>query len=447
MRVQNISITRLFGMFDHRIPLFTKDPITIIHGPNGVGKTSVLRLIYGTLKPDYSHLRQVPFQEIEICFEDGTSLCASLSEGEATPPSTRTGRADRRTPQQEIHFTLKRDGIPEEDFSYVHQSHDPRLLPRLERFLPFLDRVGAREWHDERTNHVLGFEDIIHLYGPELPQEFRTLGEPDWLQEIQRRTPIHFIETQRLLDVRPSRRSHAREDYRESAVKVCSDDFANRIKSKLAESATLSQSLERTFPARLISQEGPAPLSESQIRDELAKIDERRGRLVNGGLLDRGLEPPLPAKEFDETTKRVLAVYIQDAEKKLGVFDDFLKRIELMKSIINSRFLYKVLDVNREEGFVVTTREGRQISLSDLSSGEQHELVLLYELLFKARKNTLILIDEPELSLHIAWQQQFLRDLVEITRLAELQVLIATHSPQIIHDRWDLTVELSGPTL
>ena len=45
----------------------------------------------------------------------------------------------------------------------------------------------------------------------------------------------------------------------------------------------------------------------------------------------------------------------------------------------------------------------------------------------------------------MVWQQLFLNDLEEITKLVGFDVLIATHSPQIINDRWDLTVELKGP--
>ncbi len=70
---------------------------------------------------------------------------------------------------------------------------------------------------------------------------------------------------------------------------------------------------------------------------------------------------------------------------------------------------------------------------------------MLYELLFKAKPNSLILIDEPELSLHVAWQAQFLKDLQQIAKLVNIDVLMATHSPDIISDRWDLTVELKGP--
>jgi predicted ATP-binding protein involved in virulence len=57
----------------------------------------------------------------------------------------------------------------------------------------------------------------------------------------------------------------------------------------------------------------------------------------------------------------------------------------------------------------------------------------------------LILIDEPELSLHVAWQVQFLKDLARVIKLSSFDVLLATHSPQIIDTRWDLTVELKGP--
>ena len=85
------------------------------------------------------------------------------------------------------------------------------------------------------------------------------------------------------------------------------------------------------------------------------------------------------------------------------------------------------------------------LTAKHLSSGEQQILALLYKLLFNVKPDTLILIDEPELSLHVAWQQEFLKDLQDIIKFVGFDVLIATHSPQIIHDRWDLAVELKGP--
>lgn len=60
-----------------------------------------------------------------------------------------------------------------------------------------------------------------------------------------------------------------------------------------------------------------------------------------------------------------------------------------------------------------------------------------------ASENTLILIDEPELSLHIKWQLDYVDELLQIISATKFSAVLATHSPQIIHDKWDLTVSLS----
>ena len=82
--------------------------------------------------------------------------------------------------------------------------------------------------------------------------------------------------------------------------------------------------------------------------------------------------------------------------------------------------------------------------MAELSSGEQHELVLIYGLLFIVEEGSIILIDEPELSLHVTWQKNFITDIQKIQELKKLRVVIATHSPQIIHDKWDLVEELKA---
>jgi predicted ATP-binding protein involved in virulence len=230
------------------------------------------------------------------------------------------------------------------------------------------------------------------------------------------------------------------------AIHEYSDELARTLQKKLAESGELSQSLDRTFPARLLKriyEKGP---SELELSEKLAELERRREKLRAAGLLDEQKEMPLlPTEKLGEETRDVLAVYVEDAEKKLGVFDELARKIELFQGIINSRFLYKKLHISRRSGLVFTTLAGEPLPLGALSSGEQQEVVLLYELLFRLKPNSLVLIDEPEISLHVAWQKKFLEDLTKITELASFDVLIATHSPQIIHKRWDLTVELDSP--
>jgi len=148
-------------------------------------------------------------------------------------------------------------------------------------------------------------------------------------------------------------------------------------------------------------------LTEDQLRDKLSALEKERSRLEEVGLLDREEEMTLlPPSELSGSAKQVLEVYVQDVEQKLSIFDEIADKIELFKQIITDRFLYKQIAFSKQDGFSFTTADGKPLPPTALSSGEQHELVLLYQLLFKATPNSLILIDEPELSLHVAWQKQ-----------------------------------------
>jgi predicted ATP-binding protein involved in virulence len=229
------------------------------------------------------------------------------------------------------------------------------------------------------------------------------------------------------------------------AVTTDSADLVALIERSLAESVTLSQSLDRTFPKRLLS-ESANSLPEKELRERLASLEQLRARLTNVGLLDKSDDSALiPEKTFSETAERILTEYVNDAEKKLKVFDSLGSKIELLTQIINKRFQFKTLSVSRSDGFVLTDIRNRKVDLENLSSGEQHELVLVYDLLFSTKQDTLLLIDEPEISLHIAWQKKFLDDLRRIIELTPMDIVLSTHSPQLIGSNLDLAIQLRGP--
>lgn len=228
------------------------------------------------------------------------------------------------------------------------------------------------------------------------------------------------------------------------SVASYSEDLAENIQTKLAEYGQLSQTLDRTFPAQVVQKK--ASLTDDQLREKIDQLENERNQLISAGLLKKNEDSNFQVKDsIDDSTRKLLSVYIEDVDKKLNVFNDIYPKVELFKNIINKKYSFKSVTIDQSKGFIFTTQEGEVLSPTGLSSGEQHELVILYELLFKVKPNTLILIDEPEMSLHISWQQEFLKDLQEITKLSELDILMATHSPDIINDRWDLTVELEKP--
>jgi predicted ATPase len=72
------------------------------------------------------------------------------------------------------------------------------------------------------------------------------------------------------------------------------------------------------------------------------------------------------------------------------------------------------------------------ISLRRASSGEQCLLVIMLGIAGNIRDNSIVLIDEPEISLHPSWQENFMPLLIEsFSNYKACHFIIATHSPQI----------------
>jgi predicted ATP-dependent endonuclease of OLD family len=163
------------------------------------------------------------------------------------------------------------------------------------------------------------------------------------------------------------------------------------------------------------------------------------------GFLDSEVHLPAVPPITNTAKLDVMSIYVQDVNKKLAVFDGLATKLRVFTDILRNRFQYKTFSIHRDRGIVFTSPDNSNLPINALSSGEQHEIVMLYELLFKAKKDSLVLIDEPELSLHLLWQQSFLDDLLKIVKLSNIDVLLATHSADLIGAHWDLTEALTGP--
>ncbi len=453
MRIIKINVSKLFGIFDHEISLNDGgEHVKIIHGPNGYGKTMILTMIYALFSSKYSILRSIPFEKLTLEFDDGNLLSLTKEFNLAGKTSE-----ERKNAEALVLRYTKRDKRTEKTVEHT--------IPRITRFgevfppelieevIPELERVGPQQWLFQPLNKLLSIEDVVERFRDRLPISFthnqKTKEEPDWLRKIKDEIHVTFIQTERLSSYSvPSRlrRGYDERSRNIPAVMEYSSVLAHSIQKKLAEYGSLSQSRDRTFPFRLLENHLQSDLTIQELSKKLKDLELKREQLISTGLLNKEEQLNFGSlKKIDGTNKNVLSVYINDVEEKLRVFDNLTDKIYLFLKLINDKFLHKQMFINSNVGFTFQTTDGQTLSPDKLSSGEQHELVLLFELLFIVVPNSLILIDEPELSLHIYWQQQFLQDLDEITKLSHFDVLIATHSPQIIQNRWDLTVELRGP--
>lgn len=432
-------IKDLFGIFNHTIQFKTSERVTIIHGPNGVGKTTVLRLINDLFSSRYGSLRTTPYKMITIDF---TSPKAKLI----------IERESSKKPKSSINLKLiyKESGSTEE--TTIKDNTDSRRLESrypinaIEDVIESLNQIGPREWIDETTGETLNLDGVLQRYGDQLPFDLPeiNIGIKPWLKQLLGSIQTHFIQTQRLISEVPlqSYGRHQRRTRSRNAVERCSADMIDQIQTSLRQSGVIATKLDRTFPHRLLDPSRLKGFSESKIRTWYEAQENYRKRLMDADLIDAEEPLPLPESKLPPSDRKVLWHYLTDVDEKFRIYDTLLKKVELFKDIINTRFLFKTFSVDKNSGFVFTSKTGEIVPLQKLSSGEQHELILGYELLFRVKENSLILIDEPELSLHVTWQHKFLEDIERISALAKLDFLVATHSPQIIHNRRDLMVRL-----
>ncbi len=433
----------LYDEFDYRIPINTETHVTAVIAPNGAGKTLCLKLIDALYKRNWSFFDGIEFVSVRYTFSDETEIVISreyfIAEDEDGPSDDSTLRI----------FMRKDIGSSESVLPLPRHTS----LSRYTDFLPFLQRIAYSRWLDTRTNNLYTRNQLEDAFADDLPRGRRgQVSRTDMRAISEFLTPLHctFIDTQRLIIIPNEPEQEDEEDFPRTesqnqtrfAIEQKSEKLRSIIRSELTKYAALSQSLDRTFPTRVLSST-MGPGQDIDIQQELTNLDTLRKQYMSVGILSGDDTPvEMPEEEYyDHAVKSVLGVYIEDNKKKLESLSDLYSKISLFKSLMTSRFGRKNIDIDKNEGFTVDYT-GRSIPVEKLSSGEQHQLVLFFSLLFEIKPNSLILIDEPELSLHIAWQKKFIGDLIEIIKLRHFDVVLATHSPQLI-GRWrKLVVEL-----
>ena len=442
-KIKSVSVSGLFRRFNHEIRFDDENDIVIVTAPNGFGKTAMLRIIDSIFSKRLSLFWKLSFDEIVVRLQSGKQITIGRQTQSLFPEEI-----EKENPG----LFISAEGFGDEDAFYeLPSSATSKNLRMLERRLP-IEQTGPDTWLDYSSDQYLSTAEVIDLYGVRLSDRTRgALQLPEQISVALASIETHLVETQRLLALNEKRSVTSRRESRNikppSVVEKDAADLAVRIGEVLQEYANQSQQLDQSFPKRIIEFKAGHVTSQPEIKKRLQKLNEKRDELVSAGLIGASIGAPIASTDSfpDEQVRKILSIYIEDTEQKLSVFDEMYKKIRIFKEILDEHFSFKKISISPKHGIQAIDQDtGEVIPLSELSSGEQHELVLIYELLFKVKDGSLILIDEPELSLHVAWQKRFISDLQKIQKLKPLEVIIATHSPQIINDRWDLVQELSA---
>lgn len=484
MKIQEIRVEGLLGLFDHTITL-NDEGLTIIYGMNGIGKTMIMRMVEYLFDADFVGLSEIPFDRFEVDLTDKVSfrfektlkgIMFSYNNKEEVIEAKLSYDIKDLGQKLEKHYkelNIEFWGRDKKDFYKVNDEtiSEEKFLEKYPEYLPkdmkvysnwsvfnLPKNMSSSLFQEEVEKEIkklktyfIKTQRLLSLQKVDLDLDEKTVEDRVQMLEEQitkyrtGRSAFHAFQRDVLEKKRNNVKSSVLFEVNEF-VQVYAKELAYLITSKHEEYQNLSEKQELSLGKRLLNKEVNTDYTTEALKKELATVEKRLEELRQVGLLtNQKIEPITIDDTIDDLTKAVIAVNVQDIKSKLVIFDELYEKLSLFLDIINHRrFAYKRLIVSEEKGFTFENIKGVQLTSDELSSGEKHELILLYQLLFVVPKHTLIMIDEPELSLHISWQKDFVKDMLEIIRLKNIHILAATHSPSIINGNWDLTVSLKG---
>lgn len=341
MKIKSFRVSGLFNEFDYEVELC--QPLTFIHSPNGLGKSTVMRMIYSALRGDVNYLSDTPFDRLDIGFDDGSTLIIQNYPGNLLVQMQKSELETPLTPG-EMASICDAVYIPPERLAV--KRGDGHLAPTLE------------------------------VYAQELLETIRYAKEHRELEP------------------------HPRDDVHE----MTDGDL------------------------------------EFWCKDLKAKLDF---------IKDAGFGPDIPAGAKFPPSRYDIVKDRKGCEDLACSISDYVDRnyllaesIIIFKDIVSDIFINKTIQVNENGRIGIAMNNGTALQLQKLSSGEKQILILFYAILFHAPQNSVVIIDEPEISLHVSWQQRLGDCFMDICRVRNIQMIVSTHSPQIIHDKWDLAREL-----
>jgi energy-coupling factor transporter ATP-binding protein EcfA2 len=381
-----IDVRGLVDRTDVSVPL---DPTaTLLTGENGSGKSTILQAVHALATGEWSVLSRLPLSAMTIAFADGTEMHSEVRDDTV---SLRNQRGDRW------------------DASMTSMSG------RAARFRQDLHTWRERRDRARTRDEALMFQQRIDVARQRLSEveELEAPDIPDWVTSATERFHTKFISARRLEHrLRPDQDrtpDDRRGDSPNSVVNLFALELASEMRDELSQYAAESRRQEKNLPSQIVEAmlAAQAPDSEALARDVdklrtdvrvLAESLSRVGLFQEEDPDQRFVEYPRNNPNILLAIREVYRVTLQRLQRLTTLRSD----LELFADFLNERLSYKQIELNQRSGIDIVLNEDERIRPSELSSGEQQLLALAFELLFRTEPRSVVLLDEPELSLHVA---------------------------------------------
>lgn len=457
MKIAKLHAENVHGYLPIDVVFF--DDLTFLTGLNGSGKTSALRLLMALLTPNISELGTIAFTLAQVTVvDDGKEILISAiksSEGVALKISNIAETLRIGLSELELFLESKRGEDPRSQFREIHQSSPVfQAISRMSTpmFLGLDRRFFVPGSASDDIDDVRRREYMARRYWQEDPA-FRGAGAVASLIEV------NYLAVTRMQEIRASQEQLDERLRRQFFTKA----FEYKPSDILGKSVKLPSRTELEKYRQQLTKIGQAAegvkIPVPEIQTALTEFFEKMSRVVDS------LEKSAKAQKPKKTTRRPVDKSEEDA---ILSNDDYLEwiinRPQADRILEHLRLLHEYIEnrdslrdqINRflllVNGFLSQTKKKVDVAssgqltvsvtgnadvrpISALSSGERQLLVMLAHLSLNPSLigSGVFIVDEPELSLHIDWQEKFVDAIREAN--PNVQLILATHSPAIILDR------------
>ena len=446
-----IQVKNLFNRFSYDIDLDNGYDVAILHAPNGCGKTTVFNLVDFIFNPTVAKFKSIYSIPFDSCY-------CTLSTGKTIGLEMR--KPKKTTEKREYYKWMQRiEASPNKPRSNANSIRELYMIINNEAFNITEAMRDAVSYSDDEE--MLPFESghfesmVENIYLDEesmlmLPTEY--VRSFSYFIEFREKNgcnlDVNYISADRLHKqnkISPERYHYGRYNrYGEQEIDNPLVAMQNSIKSLYrktdAEYRRLVSEARDRLPKMYLKSSDKEVMSFNEFAKSWKEYTTNLERLYKLGLID-SVEKILENNELKESfnhNSTFLTVYLNAFKGTLEPWNREYKRMKLFADILNkrNRVTGKILKFGYD-GIIISI-DDQNLPLNCLSSGEKNDLIMFYNLIFNSKKDGLVLVDEPEISLHIEWQEEYLDCLLEICEMNELQAIIATHSPNIINGHIEL---------
>lgn len=127
--------------------------------------------------------------------------------------------------------------------------------------------------------------------------------------------------------------------------------------------------------------------------------------------------------------------------------DKINERKDLFISLVNECFAETGKTLSNDSTKLVFLKDNAiGIYPKELSSGEKQLLIILLTVLLERGEEYILMLDEPEISMHISWQYKLIDMILQLN--PNVQIVLTTHSPMIFSDGWgDKAIHMEDITI